>query len=1855
MRMADLLTSPASLKLVLSLAHFLWQGCVIALLTLVTARLLGKGERGARVRYGIVMVGLFAMVFCLITTYMCIELSPAESFGKNPPREASHNLASGRATSIHSGTNDSLSLVSRNRQPLPQTGTELQPVKPGAMQPAVLIDPDTETSSEHPSTEMNVSVRKGTVITWLLSSDRWWTHFKWRQFAPHALAFYFLGVLAMFGRLLLGLRGGQRLKQVSLPVEDTFLLDALARQARAMSLRFIPAIAYCHRTVVPTVVGIFHPSILLPLSFTTGLSPEQVEMILAHELAHIRRLDPLFNLCQRLIESVLFFHPAVWYLSHRARLERELCCDTLVLQAGGERLTYASTLVELAGRTLLEASSRCRTTAAVEGQNATGRPSQLRDRIKHLLGDRGHERMTARRPWLLGAAMAICLLAPTLLSLKMTADNRKIEEQPKERLQWIATLEDGVEVELVGLTEHPSSGKTWWKPDGTILEEAPYESLSFDLPSTRENHQVYELAFRIQNLPDYPFFAFVSMGRGGKRLGLDEDSSDPNIWAYAVDLYQGEQEKKGLARFDFHVTTGPWKTKETSRLGVMGVQGFLGQGIVNRDHQNPREDVIFAGWSQIGGDVVIDTVDVLQGRDFRLEILDKDGAIHLPIAQESFDTKEKRFKKLHSGEAELKDLVLANVETIIVQTRRSKDDLWTETLQTHGKELAHTFFRWDTENTISEDKLNVVALTPMVEHQDGFRVHVTHTLDPKQVRVKVIDRKGEARVIDSLGGLISNTDIPKAIRVSSTRFAHLKVDRIEAVRFQTRAFREVQFRDISLRTGQKTTAGIYAQKITKNDASGISYTFEKQAPKKIKDLDIRLIGIRANGDDAIYGMDGKKIKDSPAYSRNAAWKIDELQRNFLFEIPPSPEPIQFLRPVIIKDSGSKALWSNLAFFPEPILKPDGSRVLTLQSTLPKERHDSVGFGFARFPKTRTLNHVDITLRYYQGPRGKADAMFRGPFQSRETYTDKSKRFTLSIKVSHPGLPLQFAIQVDDTYTRNTPAVVYDRWGKAHLAGHAGGSFSSGGSAGTSRSNCGFRVNNLALADVSRISFNEKPHEIVFRDIPVFFAGLANRTCPLHLEEVAKRLGTSTNPEELRQHKFVDFSEAMDVMEVTRDTGIIVAIAESFRKEKLKTRLQDMDQVKRKRFVEAIDTWAKAEEPLVRAAGLRMGISMQPERYIPLAISELLQREQPSEGVFANSLNYDRSSLANALANARTDLTGEQMNQIASLLIDQYDTRTFSDLLRCIAWNYQNPDSMEALEHLVESDKPWLWPQVIQGHSASLLKLRDTRGLSNKVKKRAAALGLKKGVWYPDLEITEEEAMDILASALTPQHLQISLSSFSETLKAAASRPGPERFTPILLDFLKELDVEWSRWQVQGRASYSSSGVDRCVKYLNLWHKIDIGGLGENPTQETQNDHSYDWRAITREAIAWSETGLDPGKLSKGWTPGKNDLRIIWKNLKQPELSVISVWEGHLSEHPSPTWRPLEMVHDFFNVRIIADQTEQRIEMKTGIKMQHSNPSEVTVDRTLESSTSLHIKEFSGSEGVYSDGTRVKDKTWLGPWEVWLEPAAAHKSVLERTQLFTSWSENYLAPGGTTAPLPVTTKNHSRERLRDYLLSLRDYSGWSPCEIALREAMDEDSVAWDIRPVAKQVERDAKRRTAIASWENFLTREDLTLEMQIYAWKKIGFHFYALHVPGKPHFHKADAFQAFEKVLSIDPEYVCGDTIQTAYFLGSFVNMSIPGKSPLARVQKVLDCREWLRTRTDDMITRSVRRPRPFNFGNSIYPLRTVRNDSEEGLLRIEHNVKNQLKRELESFDRMLKGRLDSLRREAPAAADYLER
>ena len=99
---------------------------------------------------------------------------------------------------------------------------------------------------------------------------------------------------------------------------------------------------------VPSVIGTIRPVILLPVAALTSLTPDQIEALLAHELAHIRRRDYAVNIAQTLAEALLFFHPAVWWMSARIREEREHCCDDIAVDVCAEPVVYASALAEIA-------------------------------------------------------------------------------------------------------------------------------------------------------------------------------------------------------------------------------------------------------------------------------------------------------------------------------------------------------------------------------------------------------------------------------------------------------------------------------------------------------------------------------------------------------------------------------------------------------------------------------------------------------------------------------------------------------------------------------------------------------------------------------------------------------------------------------------------------------------------------------------------------------------------------------------------------------------------------------------------------------------------------------------------------------------------------------------------------------------------------------------------------------------------------------------------------------------------------------------------------------------------------------------------------------------------------------------------------------------------------------------------------------------------------------------------------------------------------------------------------------------------------------------------------------------------
>jgi beta-lactamase regulating signal transducer with metallopeptidase domain len=158
-----------------------------------------------------------------------------------------------------------------------------------------------------------------------------------------------LGVALLSVRVIGGWTVAQRLARSGRPASIIGLDQALARLCQVMRVSRPVRLLESLRVEVPTVVGWMRPVILFPAATLVGLTPAQLEVVLAHELAHVRRLDYLVNLIQTAVETLLFYHPAVWWVSNRVRVEREHCCDDAAVAACGDALAYARALADLEG------------------------------------------------------------------------------------------------------------------------------------------------------------------------------------------------------------------------------------------------------------------------------------------------------------------------------------------------------------------------------------------------------------------------------------------------------------------------------------------------------------------------------------------------------------------------------------------------------------------------------------------------------------------------------------------------------------------------------------------------------------------------------------------------------------------------------------------------------------------------------------------------------------------------------------------------------------------------------------------------------------------------------------------------------------------------------------------------------------------------------------------------------------------------------------------------------------------------------------------------------------------------------------------------------------------------------------------------------------------------------------------------------------------------------------------------------------------------------------------------------------------------------------------------------------------
>jgi beta-lactamase regulating signal transducer with metallopeptidase domain len=191
---------------------------------------------------------------------------------------------------------------------------------------------------------------------------------------PLIVAVWAAGVALLSVRMAGGVLVVRRLKLRATPVTNREWGERIGRLVARLGLRRGVALRESALAEAPMTIGWLKPAILMPAGALLKLSPEQMEAILAHELAHVRRLDYLVNLLQTGVETLLFYHPAVWWVGRRIRAERENCCDDLAVAVCGDAVEYARALVELE---TLAAGEAPQMALAATGASLPGRVKRL--------------------------------------------------------------------------------------------------------------------------------------------------------------------------------------------------------------------------------------------------------------------------------------------------------------------------------------------------------------------------------------------------------------------------------------------------------------------------------------------------------------------------------------------------------------------------------------------------------------------------------------------------------------------------------------------------------------------------------------------------------------------------------------------------------------------------------------------------------------------------------------------------------------------------------------------------------------------------------------------------------------------------------------------------------------------------------------------------------------------------------------------------------------------------------------------------------------------------------------------------------------------------------------------------------------------------------------------------------------------------------------------------------------------------------------------------------------------------------------------------------------------------------------
>jgi len=268
---------------------------------------------------------------------------------------------------------------------------------------------------------------------------------------PWILPVWAFGVALCSLRMLWACAQVAALRRRSAPAA-TAIQEIVAELSRRLGVTRRARVLISTWTGGPCVVGWLRPAILLPAAALAGLTPDQLEAVLAHELAHIRRHDYLVNWLQIAVETLLFYHPAVWWISSRIRDERELCCDDLAVRACAAPVCYARAL------TALEKMRGATPAAALAG---TGGP--LLYRIQRIVGAAASPDGPSRASGIAAVILAVALLGATVHWTRAQSQPTEDYLRAGDTLLRAGSNDRALERYREGMARHPEDRVTYQK------------------------------------------------------------------------------------------------------------------------------------------------------------------------------------------------------------------------------------------------------------------------------------------------------------------------------------------------------------------------------------------------------------------------------------------------------------------------------------------------------------------------------------------------------------------------------------------------------------------------------------------------------------------------------------------------------------------------------------------------------------------------------------------------------------------------------------------------------------------------------------------------------------------------------------------------------------------------------------------------------------------------------------------------------------------------------------------------------------------------------------------------------------------------------------------------------------------------------------------------------------------------------------------------------------------------------------------------------------------------------------------------------------------------------------------------